>query len=275
LVNTLQRLWKNENFKTVMVIALVPIILSGFWFGLPKALNTEMFPVFTVISESMCIPPSCNVFSDAFERTLHIGDLIIIQGVDVKDLKTDYPNSDIIVFRDPTKAVGDSSANIVHRIVDVVEVGGKLYFHTKGDGNGYPNVWPQTPTQGADSWRSTAEDPTSTYNGAISQDYVYGKVIMRIPWIGSMAMLSQRFSIIPIILVALIVFIVIFEFILPLIKKRKVVSTQTPTEEATIQLQKETEPNEPNYHNNSEVNELLIQEEYQLQEETEPNEPNC
>lgn len=243
MVNTLQRLWKNENFKTIIVIAIIPIILSGFWFGLPKALNTEMFPVFTVISESMCIPPSCNVFSDAFERTLHVGDLIIIQGVDVKDLKTDYPNSDIIVFRDPTKAVDDPNANIVHRIVDVVEVGGKLYFHTKGDGNGYPNVWPQTPTQGIDPWRSTAEDPTSTYDGAISQDYVYGKVVMRIPWIGSMAILSQRFSIIPIILVLLIIFIVIFEFVLPLIKKRRNVSTQDSTKEPPVQLQNEPEQN--------------------------------
>jgi signal peptidase I len=218
---TLRRLWGNEVFKTVAAISLIPILLASFWFGLPAALNTEMFPVFTVISGSMCIPPEqCSFFADTFERTLHVGDLIIIQGVDAKDLKTDYPNSDIIVFRDPRLSKNDVHANIVHRITDVVEVNGKLYFHTKGDGNGYPNVWPEAP-KSVDLWRSNAEDPNSTYEDAISQDYVYGKVVMRIPWVGSLAMLSQRFSFIPIILVILIILLATFEFILPLMKRRK------------------------------------------------------
>jgi len=225
-----------------MTIVLIPILLTVFWFGLPVALNTEMFPVFTVTSGSMCIPPSCDLFSHAFERTLHRGDLIVIQGVNAEDLKTNYPNSDIIVFRNPIRAVDDPEANIVHRIVDVVEVDGKLYFHTKGDGNGYPNVWPQTPKQGIDPWYSTSEDPNSTYESAISEDYVYGKVVLRIPWVGSLALLSQQYSVIPIILIMLIMLIIIFEFVLPAIKKkRKTVPTQMPIEEP-ITLIEEIEP---------------------------------
>jgi signal peptidase I len=232
LAVTLRRLWKNDTFRTVITIALIPILVAGFWFGLPIALNTQTFPVFTVISGSMCIPPGqCNTFADTFERTLHVGDLIIIQGVDAKDLKTDYPNSDIIVFRNPQLPKNDARANIVHRIIDAVEVNGTLYFHTKGDGNGYPNVWPQTPAQSIDSWHSTTEDVTSTYEGAISQDYVYGKVVMRIPWIGSIAMQSQKNSIIPIVLGIIIVLLIIFEFVLPLIKKKR--STPTAIEKTT------------------------------------------
>ncbi|MDR0460341.1 MAG: hypothetical protein LBH62_02725 [Nitrososphaerota archaeon] len=232
LAVTLNRSWKNDVFRTVVVISLIPILLAGLWFGLPRALNTEMFPVFTVVSGSMCIPlENCKHFDDPFERTLHIGDLIIIQGVDSKDLKTDYPNSDIIVFRNPRLAANDPNANIVHRIVDVVEINGTLYFHTKGDGNGYPNVWPQMP-QSVDPWGSISEDPNSTYEHAISEDYVYGKVVMRIPWIGSFAMFAQKYNVIPIILAILIILIVAFEFILPLVKKKNK-PQQTLTEDSS------------------------------------------
>jgi hypothetical protein len=212
----LRRLWKNEYFKTALTIALIPLLVGGFWFGLQVGLNTRIFPLFTVTSESMCIPPGeCDPFAHTFIRTLHVGDLLVIQGVNPQDLKTDYPNSDIIVFRDPVFAENDPRANIVHRIVSTEEVNGTLYFHTKGDGNGYPNVWPKNVTQGIDVWSGTG-----TYNGAISQDYVYGKVIMRVPWIGLLALVSQHYSIIPIILVLIIVVLVVIEFVLPLMKKK-------------------------------------------------------
>ncbi|MCL2691279.1 MAG: hypothetical protein FWE56_03365, partial [Candidatus Bathyarchaeota archaeon] len=225
---TLKKLQSKEIIKTAVVVSLIPILLAGFWFGLPAALNTKMFPVFTVISGSMCIPQGeCDTFSHAFEKTLHIGDLIVIQGVNARDLKTEYPNSDIIVFRNPKIAANDAHANIVHRIIDVVEVDGTLYFHTKGDGNGYPNVWPQIPTAyNRDFWQSP-DDPNGTYNGAISEEYVYGKVVMRIPWLGTLAILSQQYSVIPIILGVLIILLVVFEFILPFMKKKTDVKQAT------------------------------------------------
>jgi len=238
MTTTLRTPWKKDVIKTIITLALIPIIIIGFWAALPRALNTDVFPLFVVISPSMCIPKEdCSVFSHTFERTLHVGDLIVIQGVDAKDLKTNYPNSDIIVFRNPTVPVDDPKANIVHRIIDAVEVDGKLYFHTKGDGNNYPNVWPQEP-QNRDNWSSSVEDPNSTYDGAISEDYIYGKVVMRIPWIGSIAMQSQKNSTIPIILGVIIVLIIIFEFILPLIRKRSTQNIETrkdTNEEQTLQ----------------------------------------
>jgi signal peptidase I len=219
LAATLKRLWKNEYFKTVVTIALIPLLVAGFWFGLQAALNTRIFPLLTVTSDSMCIPePSCDGWSHPFERTLHVGDLLIIQGVDGESLKTDYPNSDIIVFQNPSVPADDPRANIVHRIVSVEDVNGTLYFHTKGDGNNWPNVWPNPVTGGEDYWSSRSY-PNSTYEGAISEDYVYGKVIMRIPWIGSLSILAQQYTVIPIILVIIIIILVVVEFVLPLFKK--------------------------------------------------------
>ncbi len=225
---TLRRLWKNEYFKTAVTIALIPLLVAGFWFGLQVALNTRIFPLFTVTSESMCIPPGlCDPFADTFTRTLHVGDLLIIQGVDAKDLKTDYPNSDIIVFQDPALPANNPKANIVHRIVSTEEVNGKIYFYTKGDGNDYPNVWPG-PAEDVDRWSGPSG---STYEGAVSQDYVYGKVVMRIPWVGSLALLSQEYTVIPIILIIIIIILVVIEFVLPLLNKK---ATSTPPAQAPV-----------------------------------------
>ncbi len=194
--------------------------MAGFWFGLQAALNTRIFPLLTVTSGSMCIPEaSCDGWSHPFERTLHVGDLLIIQGVDGESLKTDYPDSDIIVFQKPELDPNDPEANIVHRIVSSVEVNGTLYFYTKGDGNNYPNVWPNPVTGGIDPWKPDPSNPSSVYNGAVSQEYVYGKVIMRIPWIGSLSILAQQYTVIPIILILIIIILVVVEFVLPLFKK--------------------------------------------------------
>lgn len=208
MASAFRKLRKNEYFKTALTIALIPILVGSFWFGLQFALNTEIFPLFTVISSSMCIPPdACDSFSHTFEKTLHVGDLLVIQGVDAKDLKTDYPNSDVIVYQNPTLPADDPKANIVHRIVRYEDINGTRYFWTKGDGNGYPNVWPE-PAENTDPW------------SPISEDYVYGKVVMRIPWVDSLALLSQQFTVIPIILILIIIVLVILEFVLPMIKKK-------------------------------------------------------
>ncbi len=226
----LRSLWKNEYFKTAVTIALIPLLVAGFWFGLQLALNTRIFPLFTVTSNSMCIPPGpCDGLSHPFERTIHIGDLLVIQGVDAKSLNANYPNSDIIVFQKPNMDPNDPEANVVHRIASSVEVNGTLYFYTKGDGNGYPNVWPNPITTGVDPpWMPDPSNPSSVYDGAISEDYVYGKVIMRIPWVGSLSLLAQTYTFIPIVLVIIIIILVMFEFVLPLLKQNKNQAPPTP-----------------------------------------------
>jgi signal peptidase I len=217
-----QRIWKNPTFQTALTIIIIITVVFGFWFGLQAVLNTKIAPALAVVSGSMCIPYDgpCDGWSHPFDRTLHIGDLIVIQGVNTSTLNTNYPNSDIIVFQKPN----DPTTLIVHRIVSTIAVDGKLYFYTKGDGNNAPDVWPN-PVQNTDYWYPDPSNPTSTHDGAVSQDYVYGKVIMRVPWIGQIAIIMQKAggdrSILISIIVFVIILLIILEFVLPLLKNRK------------------------------------------------------
>lgn len=170
-------------------------------------------PCIAVVSGSMCIPydGSCDGWSHPFDRTLHIGDLIIVQGVNPADLNTNYPNSDIIVFHKP----GDPNELIVHRIVSASEVNGKLYFRTKGDGN-TDDKWP-SPPRILDPWME-GDTP------GVSQDHVVGKVIMRIPYLGHVV-LFMRNSVGLFLVVALVILLIVLEFVIPIIRGKKPTNT--------------------------------------------------
>jgi signal peptidase I len=208
LTANLKKLWKNDYIQTAVVIGLIALAVFGFWYGSQVALNTS-YPALAVVSGSMCIPQNgaCDGWTHPFSRTLHIGDLIIVQGVDPEDLNADYPDSDIIVFHKP----GDEEELIVHRIVATEERNGVLYFYTKGDGNGY-NKWPATPER-------SEYDPWNGGQG-VSEDLVVGKVVMRIPWIGHVVLFMRNSVGLPIV-VALIILIVVIEFVFPLFRKKK------------------------------------------------------
>ncbi len=132
------RIRHNEYFKSAIVIAIIVAVVLGLFFGLTLALGTPV-PVRVVESGSMCVPfdGACDGWSHPFDHTLHIGDIIIIQKINPADLNTNYPNSDIIVYQNPTDP---TATPIVHRIVATYEENGTLYFQTKGDGNG--DKWP-------------------------------------------------------------------------------------------------------------------------------------
>jgi signal peptidase I len=210
-----KRLWKNDYFKTIVAMVLIVAIVLSLFFGLKLALNVSYGPIVVVESGSMCVPygyGGCDGWrsiNHPFAHTLHKGDVIIIQGVDPKDLKTDYPNSDIIVFYDPNDPSGTP---IIHRIIRVAENNGILYFKTKGDGNGNP--WPQTPTSGLDPW---------DYNNpaGIPQNMVVGKVVMRIPWFGWLSLIMQKSTWGLPLIIALIVLLIIIEFIVPALREKK------------------------------------------------------
>ncbi|MGB9915516.1 MAG: hypothetical protein ACPLIG_07400 [Candidatus Bathyarchaeales archaeon] len=210
MITELEKLWRNEYIQTIAVIGIVALFIFGFWYGLQVALNTS-YPALAVISGSMCVPynGACDGWAHPFSHTLHIGDLIIVQGVNPKELNTNYPNSDIIVFKKPS----NPDELIVHRIVAVDEINGTLYFRTKGDGNSHVK-WPNTPSP-------LEYDPWDT-NGipGIREDYVVGKVIMRIPWLGHIVLFMRNSVGLPII-IALIIILVIIEFIVPLFKEKQ------------------------------------------------------
>ncbi len=221
-MSDLKRLWKNDYFKTAVVIVLIVAIVLSFLYGLQLELHTPD-PALTVESGSMSIPyDSTDNFWDSiahpFDRTLSIGDIIIIQGVNPKDLNTNYPNSDIIVFHDPLP--GYYSMLIVHRIIGTVVVDGTTYYLTKGDGNGNP--WPQKPTSGEDPWDSN--NPPG-----VPSSYIVGKVVMRIPWFGWITLFMRDNSWGLPVVIALILLLVVVEFIVPILREKKP-EQQNPTQ---------------------------------------------
>jgi signal peptidase I len=217
-----KRLLKKEHLQIVIAVALMVAIIFGFWFGSQIALNTKIPPALAVTSGSMCISDgaSGDGWTHPFDRTLQVGDIIIIQGVNPKDLKTDYPNSDIIVFHNPE----NPNTLIVHRIAATTTIDGKIYFFTKGDGNIPPDTWPTVPTTYEyDPWVSVN---ASIPQGAVSQDLVAGKVIMRIPWVGQIAIflhdslgVNNGLVATPVIAL-LIVLVVLSEFAWPLLRHK-------------------------------------------------------
>jgi signal peptidase I len=205
-----KKLWRNEYFQTAVVIGLIALAVFGFWYGSQAVLNTQ-YPALAVVSGSMCVPynGACDGRFHPFERTLHIGDLIIVQGVNPVDLNAEYPNSDIIVFHEP----GNPEDLIVHRIVAVDEINDTLYFRTKGDGNSHIK-WPDTPSPSQyDPWKTNGVD-------GVREDLVVGKVVMRIPWVGHVVLFMRNSIGLPIV-IALIIIIVIVEFIVPLLREKK------------------------------------------------------
>jgi signal peptidase I len=210
LTANLKKLWKNDYIQTAIAIGLIALVIFGFWYGSQVVLNTP-YPALAVVSGSMCIPydGACGGWTHPFARTLHIGDLIIVQGVNPADLNADYPNSDIIVFH----KLGDPEELIVHRIVAVDEINGTLYFRTKGDGNSRIK-WPDTPTsEYFDPWKTEGVD-------GIREDLVVGKVVIHIPWLGHLVLFMRNSIGLPIV-IALIIILVIVEFIVPLLREKK------------------------------------------------------
>ncbi|MCW4002868.1 MAG: hypothetical protein NWE95_03020 [Candidatus Bathyarchaeota archaeon] len=207
-----KKIWKNDYLKLITIIVVIVVVIAGFMLGLQVVLNTSS-PMLVVDSGSMCIPSGsyCDGWSHPFSRTLHEGDIIIIQGVDAKDLNTNYPDSDIIVYRNPANPSGTP---IVHRIVSGEEINGTFYFQTKGDGNDTP--WPAVPS--SDEYDSNRFWRTGQ---GVSQDLVVGRVVLRIPWFGWITLIMRRNPLGYPVVVGLILLLVVLEFILPFIKARK------------------------------------------------------
>jgi signal peptidase I len=152
----------------------------------------------------------CDGWSHPLDQTLHVGDIIIIQKVDPATLNANYPNSDIIVYGNP-----GGVTLIVHCIVSEQEINGTLYFKTKGDANG-PIVW---------------SNPPSSYDNipdtrGVPQNLIEGKVIFRIPYFGWITLFMKGNSWALPLIVALIILLVVIEFVLPVDNGKKKKKTE-------------------------------------------------
>ncbi len=161
--------WKerSESFQTVVILLLVASCTLGGYGILCLAMGTPT-PIAVVTSESM-------------ETALYKGDLLILQARAPEDIQID----DIIVFQDKTWS---PTERIVHRVVDIQEINGTLYYYTKGDHNPSP------------------DDQERTY------DEIIGVVVVRIPFIGYVS-LFLRDNLLIVLLMVIIVILVIPELI--------------------------------------------------------------
>ena len=73
--------------------------------------------------------PLLAVESESMEPTLYRGDLVVVRSVDPATLQV----GDIVIY--DGSMVFDSDVPIVHRIIEIIESSGNLFFRTKGDNN--------------------------------------------------------------------------------------------------------------------------------------------
>lgn len=168
-IDKLRQLWKNEYFQTIVTIALIVVIVFGFWFGSQWALNTN-YPALDVASTSM-LP------------TLNVGDLIIVQGVPASQIHANYTTGDIIVF----KSIGDPNRRIVHRAVEeaVDSETGQILITTKGDNN-------------------PGNDPTP-----VPEENLIGRVVGKVPFLGNFALLTNALGAYYFIIIAAVIILII------------------------------------------------------------------
>jgi hypothetical protein len=209
----------KKFLNAFILLMLIVIGFLGFWFALRMTLNTEC-PLLPVSSGNMCIvQPQCDGLSYPFEPTLHVGDLIIVQGVDARNVEVAYPESDVIVFYMPKLDSYQKDELIITRVVAKEERDGIVYFRTKSDGEGI-HIWPEIPDiSECDRWYDYREN--HTWNDMISEKLLVGKVILRIPWIGHIALFMHKSSGIFIIIVFMVILIVV-GFSIPAFSSEKV-----------------------------------------------------
>ncbi len=128
-----------------IVLGLVLAIVINFTLGM--ALGAER-PMMAVVSRSM-------------EPTLNVGDLVVIKGVSIDEVKV----GDIIVYYNPFSRI-----LVVHRVIDIQEDDGRILLYTKGDNNA-TNPLPD----------QNLENPIAP---PISEELLRGKVILVIPKVG-------------------------------------------------------------------------------------------
>jgi signal peptidase len=115
-----EKSWKHEFVEDVIVIAVTLMVVWGTGIGLQFYLQTPT-PLLAVESGSM-------------EPVFYRGDLVIVRSVDPTTLAV----GDIVIY-DSSSIRPSDDVPIVHRIIEIQDVGGELRFITKGDNNPVPD----------------------------------------------------------------------------------------------------------------------------------------
>lgn len=105
----------------ILCIILIPILIINVTLIVKSYTNTEEVP--TVGGYAPLI-----VLTGSMEPDIMSGDLIIVKQIDGKDVNV----HDVIAFFDPD---GNGTSILTHRVEEIYEENGTLYFRTKGIAN--------------------------------------------------------------------------------------------------------------------------------------------
>ena len=105
----------------ILCVILVPILVINITLIAKSFFNKEEVP-----SIGGMLP--LIVLTDSMVPEINSGDLIICNTAEAEDIKED----DIISFFDPA---GNGTGVVTHRVVEIVEKNGEIFFRTRGDNN--------------------------------------------------------------------------------------------------------------------------------------------
>ena len=105
----------------ILCVILVPILVINVTLIAKSFFNKEEVP-----SIGGMLP--LIVLTDSMVPEINSGDLIICNTAEAEDIKED----DIISFFDPA---GNGTSVVTHRVVEIVEKNGEIFFRTRGDNN--------------------------------------------------------------------------------------------------------------------------------------------
>ena len=106
---------------TVLCIILIPILLINITLIAKSFINKDEVP-----SIGGTLP--LIVLTDSMHPEIESGDLIICKTAEAEDIKV----NDVISFFDPA---GNGTSIVTHRVIEIVEEDGEIYFRTRGDNN--------------------------------------------------------------------------------------------------------------------------------------------
>lgn len=107
-------------------------------------------------------PPYRVISSGSMEPVYHEGDIIFIRETPPQSIDV----GDIIVFE-----ARNGTIPIVHRVVDIIDENGTLYFATQGDNNPFPD---------------------SYYSPGVPESRIIGTPVLKIPKIGWISLFLRR-----------------------------------------------------------------------------------
>lgn len=105
----------------VLCIILIPILLINITLIAKSFINKDEVP-----SIGGMLP--LIVLTDSMYPEIESGDLIICNTAEAEDIKV----NDVISFFDPA---GNGTSIVTHRVIEIVEENGEIYFRTRGDNN--------------------------------------------------------------------------------------------------------------------------------------------